>query len=489
MPRRMSGEAKGESGPIMSKYDVLIIGAGPAGIFTALELVRNAPQLRIGIAEKGSCLERRGCPRHRGADQCVGCQPCHLLSGWGGAGAFSDGKLTLSTHVGGQLASHIGRAELAGLIEHVDQIYREMGAPPEIFGEDPATTSRLQRRAAAADLVLVPARIRHLGSERCPTVLGNLKDELASRVDIMTQTEAVELLTRDGAVAGARMSTGSPIEARYVVVTPGREGSGWFLDEARRLGADVSNNPVDIGVRVELPAVITEPLTAELYESKLMYWSRTFDDHVRTFCMCPYGEVVIENNQGVLTVNGHSYAARKTDLTNFALLVSKTFTEPFREPLKYGKYIASLANMLGGGVIVQRLGDLQAGRRTTDRRLQRGMVQPTLSAATPGDLSLVLPYRHLSSLLEMMTAMDRLCPGVCSQHTLLYGIEVKFYSARPRLTPELELPITNLFAAGDGAGVTRGLIQASASGTVVARAIIGRENGLLGRGQTGGRQD
>jgi uncharacterized FAD-dependent dehydrogenase len=262
--------------------------------------------------------------------------------------------------------------------------------------------------------------------------------------------------------------------ADYVVAVPGRDGAEWFANEALRLKLDMSINPVDIGVRVEVPSVVMEYLTDAVYESKLIYYSKSFDDKVRTFCMNPYGEVVMENNSGLITVNGHSYAERRTENTNFALLVSKTFTEPFKEPISYGKNIATLANMLGGGVLVQRLGDLLSGRRSTPERIQRGLVEPTLSEATPGDLSLVFPYRHLVSILEMLEAMDKIAPGVYSHHTLLYGAEVKFYSSRPALTPNLETQVQNLFAAGDGAGVTRGLAQASASGVIVAREIVNR---------------
>ena len=259
-----------------------------------------------------------------------------------------------------------------------------------------------------------------------------------------------------------------------MVAVPGREGAQWFSKEAQRLKLDMAINPVDIGVRVEVPAVVMEHLTDVVYESKLIYFSKSFDDKVRTFCMNPYGEVVKENNSGLITVNGHSYSGRRTSNTNFALLVSKTFTEPFKEPISYGRNIATLANMLGGGVLVQRLGDLLSGRRSTPERIKRGLVEPTLKEATPGDLSLVFPYRHMVSLLEMLEAMDKIAPGVYSNHTLLYGVEVKFYSSRPALTSNLETQVQNLFAAGDGAGVTRGLAQASASGIIVAREILKR---------------
>jgi uncharacterized FAD-dependent dehydrogenase len=409
-----------------------------------------------------------------------------LLCGWGGAGAYSDGKLTLTPAIGGTLQDYIGERALRDLITEVDDVYLKFGAPDLVYAPGEQVFRQLQRLAATADLILVPSRVRHLGTERCTQILKAMRDELQRGVEVRTRTTVVEILVEDpsdGAgrrVSGVRLDDGQVLPARYVICGPGREGAGWLAAETRRLGLSQTNNPVDIGVRVELPAVVMENFTDHLYEPKLIYYSKTFDDQVRTFCLNPYGQVVAENSDGLLTVNGHSYATRKTELTNFALLVSKTFTEPFREPIAYGRSIASLANMLGGGVIVQRLGDLQAGRRSTSKRLAKGMVQPTLEQAVPGDLSLVLPYRHLRSILEMLEALDKVMPGVNSRHTLLYGVEVKFYSSRADLSPSLETKIRNFFAVGDGAGVTRGLVQASASGRLVAKEILARE-GLAGR--------
>ncbi|HHV17351.1 MAG TPA: NAD(P)/FAD-dependent oxidoreductase [Thermoanaerobacterales bacterium] len=456
------------------KYDVIIVGAGPAGIFAALELVEKAPHLSILIVEKGKDIKNRNCPSKQKNIQCVRCNPCSIVNGWGGAGAFSDGKLTLTTEFGGWLVEYITRGQVMELINYVDKVYLSYGATEIIHGVESHRIRKIQQKAATADLRLIPAKLKHLGTEKCWNILKQMRDYLDSKVEIKTYTDVRHLLVESKKVSGIETINGEEYFADYVVVVPGREGAEWFAKEAARLRLDMSINPVDIGVRVEVPSVVMEHLTDVVYESKLVYYSKSFDDKVRTFCMNPYGEVVMENNSGLITVNGHSYSDRKTPNTNFALLVSKTFTEPFKEPISYGKYIAALANMLGGGVLVQRLGDLLSGRRSTPERIKRGLVEPTLKEATPGDLSLVFPYRHMVSLLEMLEAMDMLAPGVYSHHTLLYGAEVKFYSSRPALTSNLETQITNLFAAGDGAGVTRGLAQASASGVMVAREILNR---------------
>lgn len=460
---------------------MLVVGSGPAGIFAGLELTAQPSRIKVALLDKGPDLEARGCPQMRRQGACARCQPCSIVTGWGGAGAFSDGKLTLTTEFGGSLDGYLGREELARLIEYVDRVYLHFGAPSKVYAADPATLRDLVRQAAAADLALVPAVIRHLGTERCYDVLMGMRRHLEGRAEVITGAAVRQVVVEAGRAAGVRLEDGRELRARYVVAAPGREGASWLAGEAERLGLALESNAVDIGVRVEVPAAVTQHLTDAVYESKLIYYTKSFDDRVRVFCMAPHGEVVMENIDGLITVNGHSYASYKTDQTNFALLVSKTFTEPFREPLAYGRNIAALANMLGGGVLVQRLGDLLAGRRSTPKRIARGMVQPTLKQATPGDLSLALPYRYLVNILEMMQALDRLAPGIYSRHTLLYGVEVKFYSARTGLSASLETQIGNLFAVGDGAGVTRGLVQASASGAWAAREIRRRE-GLPERG-------
>ena len=453
-------------------YDVVIVGAGPAGVFAALEL-SSKPGLRVAILDKGPDIDRRHCPARDPGGSCLNCKPCRILTGWGGAGAFSDGKLTLSPDVGGHLAEILGRKQASDLIEHVDGIYRQFGAPPEVHGAWNDEIEALEKRSAKAGMRFVSVPIRHIGTERCVSIMRGMRDTLLERgVAVRTRTPVARIIDAKDSIAGIETQAGERIEAGAVIMAPGREGTPWLKEVGHELGLSQSRNPVDLGVRVELPAVVLEPITRLVYESKFLYYTRAFDDSVRTFCMCPYGQVSTEFAGDVMTVNGHSFADRHTPNTNSALLVSKKFTEPFDDPIAYGKSIARLANLLSGGIMVQRLGDLEAGRRSTFDRLGRSVVEPTLTSATPGDLNLVLPYRYVSDILEMLHTMDQIAPGVASRHTLLYGVEVKFYSNRLHLSADMETEVKGLYTCGDGAGVTRGLIQASASGLIAARAIL-----------------
>ncbi|HIE18406.1 TPA: NAD(P)/FAD-dependent oxidoreductase [Candidatus Bathyarchaeota archaeon] len=455
------------------KYDVIIVGAGPAGIFSALEL-SSKTDLSILMLEKGSDIDKRKCPASRGLG-CINCNPCQLLSGWGGAGAFSDGKLTLSTSVGGWLDEYIGKRGLSELLDYVDKTYTKYVDSPVVYGYDIDEVERIEKQASLAGLQLIKQKIRHLGTDNCREVLQKMRRDINNHVEVRTNTEVKNLVVEDGKIRGIQIVNGEKILGKYVIVASGRVGAEWLKSEAQTLGLKTLNNPVDVGVRVETLASVMENLTNVLYEPKFIYYSRAFDDKVRTFCVAPYGEVITESYGGVISVNGQSYANRKTENTNFAILVSTSFTYPFREPIAYGEYIARLANLLSGTVIIQRLGDLILGRRSTEERIKRSIVKPTLKTATPGDLSFVLPYRYLTDIREMLQALDKVAPGIYSRHTLLYGVEVKFYSSRLELNETLETKVKNLFTIGDGAGVTRGLIQASASGVIVAREIMQRE--------------
>ncbi|MDH4028829.1 MAG: FAD-dependent oxidoreductase [Nitrospirota bacterium] len=455
-------------------YDVIIVGAGPAGIFAAIEFVSLNRDIKLLLIEKGEDIEKRSCPSSNENSLCAACPDCNMLCGWGGAGAFSDGKLSLSKEIGGNLSRYVNEDELQRLIDYTDGLYVKYGAPADVYGADMDRVNALRETAEKNRLTLIPSKIRHIGTDRCPELLKKIKKDLNSKIDVLFNKNVIKFLVENGKANGVKTSDGEKYYADFVIAAPGREGALWLERQAKILGLSLLKNPVDIGVRVELPATVLEPITNFIYEPKLIYNSRKYNDRVRTFCVNPYGEVVREYVKGVWIVNGHSYSGKRTENTNFALLVSTHFTEPFDEPHLYGRYVARLANLLGKGVLLQRLGDLRAGRRSNSLRIKRGRVRPTLAGAVPGDLSFALPHRYISNILEMLKVMDRIAPGVNSPHTLLYGVEVKFYSRQIKLNGSLETEVENLFATGDGAGVSRGLIQASASGIIAAREIMKR---------------
>ena len=459
-------------------YDVIIIGSGPAGIFTALELLEKKENLNILMIDKGKDITNRSCPAIEEGKTCQLCKPCKLLTGWGGSGAFSDGKLTLTTEVGGWLNEYQSKERLNELVKYVDKIYLNFGATKKIYGTNADEVSKIDRKATFAGLKLIPYQVRHLGTENCREILRKMKEKLQKHVDIRLNENVKHIIVEREKAKGVELENGEKIKGKYIVVAPGRVGADWITEEVKRIGLETKNNPIDVGVRVELLAEIMEEITSILHEPKFIYYTKSFDDLVRTFCVCPHGEVTIESTEeNAITVNGQSYANRKSGNTNFAILVSTSFTEPFKEPIAYGKYLARLANILSGGsVIIQRLGDLKIGRRSTPERIARSIVKQTLKTAIPGDLSFVLPYRFLQDILEMLKALDKVTPGVYSDHTLLYGIETKFYSSRINVNNELETKKENLYTIGDGAGITRGLIQASISGVIAARSIITKEH-------------
>ena len=462
------------------RYDVAIVGAGPAGIFTALELSNLKAGLRVLIVDSGRSIDSRKCPARDGRP-CAGCRPCSIVSGWAGAGAYSDGKLSLSEDVGGNIVDYLGREQAHALVRYADSHYVRFGAPEAVYGLDDRKVDEIRYEASRHNIMLIPCPVRHMGTELALAVLKRMHAALASEpwFEFRELTEAVDVLAEGGRAAGLRLRDASgatsDVLADHVVLAPGRHGAKWLNKVAGALGIPVKNNEVDIGLRVEVPNAVMDHLTKHLYEAKLVYYSDTFESKVRTFCMNPGGVVSAERyDGGLMVVNGHSYAdaGLRTPNTNFALLVSTRFTKPFSQPIEYGRYIASLGNMLtGGGVMVQRLGDLLAGRRTDGSRLAKSTTSPTLKSAVPGDLSFVLPHRHLTSVIESLRAFDKLAPGLHSKNTLLYGVEVKFYSSKIEVGGAFQTKLGGLYAIGDGAGVTRGLIQASATGVAVARAI------------------
>lgn len=462
---------------MQKEYDVIIIGAGPGGIFCAYELMEKKPDLKVLMVEKGRSIEKRVCPKRK-TKQCVGCKPCSITTGFAGAGAFSDGKLSLSPDVGGNLPSILGYEKALGLIQESDEIYLKFGADTTVYGVERQEQIRQIRKAAIiANLKLVECPIRHLGTEEGYKIYGKLQRHLEEKgVELLFQTMAEEILIEDGRAVGIRTDRNEIFRGTEIVSAVGREGADWFRQKCEETGIETTPGTVDIGVRVEVRDEIMQFLNENLYEAKLIYHTPTFDDKVRTFCTNPSGEVATEYYEGGLAVvNGHAYKSQefKTDNTNFAILVSKNFTKPFKTPIEYGKYIARLSNMLcGGKILVQTFGDFRRGRRTTEERLGRNNIMLTLKDAVPGDLSLVFPHRIMVDIEEMLFALDKVTPGIAGDETLLYGVEVKFYSNKVVVNQDFETSIQGLRAIGDGAGVTRGLQQASANGISVARSIL-----------------
>ncbi|MCE7794363.1 NAD(P)/FAD-dependent oxidoreductase [Salipaludibacillus sp. CUR1] len=476
----------------MKHYDVIVVGMGPAGIFTVYELTNQQPDLNVLFIDKGHAIHQRRCPiNEKKIEKCpppagrkdfTGCLPaCSITSGFGGAGAYSDGKFNITTAFGGWMQEYLSPSEVMELIKYVDQINLAHGAPEE--STDPTTDAvrDIERRGMGAGLKLLRASVRHLGTEVNLQILTSIYETLTERCDFMHRSEVEDILTEETEagcrVTGVRLKKKEQeITADQVVIVPGRDGSEWLGRLLRKRGYRMVNNQVDIGVRVETSDVIMEEINRHLYEAKFVF-NTSVGTRVRTFCSNPSGHVVVENHSGIMTANGHAYKDPElgSENTNFALLVSHTFTEPFDKPNSYAQEISERANDLSdGSVIVQKFGDIMKGRRSTRKRINEGFLEPTLKEAVPGDLGLVLPYNTMKSLVEMVEALDHVTPGIASEHTLFYGVEAKFYSSRPVLTSEFETEISGLYAGGDGGGVTRGLAQAGANGVHIARSILKR---------------
>lgn len=455
-----------------NSYDTIIIGCGTAGIFAGYELQKLMPGMDILMLEQGRDIYKRLCPIvEKKVASCINCNSCGIMNGFGGAGAFSDGKYNFTTQFGGWLNEYLDTKKIMDLIEYVDTVNVSFGATSKRFTTNSPEAREISRKALSYDLHLLEAEVKHLGTENNKQILTKMFDYLNERVEISCDA-GVESFEKLESGYRIKLNNGETAVCKYLIVAPGRSGAEWFAAQCRNLNLQLINNQVDIGVRVELPARVFENITDIVYESKFLYRTKQYGDLVRTFCMNPYGHVVSENVDGIITVNGHSYTdpAFRSENTNFAILVSNRFTKPFNEPYQYGKRIASLSNMLGGGILVQRFGDLVKGKRTNEHRLAQSFTRPTMKA-TPGDLSLVLTKRHLDNIIEMINALDKIAPGTANYDTLLYGVEVKFYSSRLLLNNEFETELPGFYAIGDGAGITRGLSQAAASGVHVARVI------------------
>lgn len=461
-------------GGLFMNYDVIIVGAGASGIFAAYELVRINPDLKILMIEKGHSLDKRKCPIDgKNIKACIKCKVCNIMNGYGGAGSLSDGKYNITNNFGGELHKYVGYNEALDLMNYVDKVLCSMG------GEDAklysTNNSDLKSKALQHDLHLLDAKVRHLGTDRNVVIMGNIFEYINERVNIIFDTEVKDILNENNEFEV--ITDKNSFKSKKLILATGRSGSKWISEVCSKLEIKTESNRVDIGVRVELPAEVFEHITDKVYESKIVYKTKKYGDMVRTFCMNPHGEVVTENTNGIITVNGHSYANPElhTGNTNFALLVSNRFTEPFKNSNEYGESIARLSNMLGGGVIVQRFGDLVSGRRTNERRMEKSFTIPTLKA-TPGDLSLVIPKRQLDDIIEMIYALNNIAPGTANEDTLLYGVEVKFYNSKVEVDSNLETKVKGLYVLGDGSGVTHSLSQAAASGVYVARLLAEKQD-------------
>ena len=468
------------------KYDAIIVGAGPSGYMCAYELINQNPELKILLVDRGRNIYERKCPvlEHK-IDRCPmsakghrECSPaCSITSGFGGAGAYSDGKFNITTEFGGWLTDYMSPEELIDIINYVDDINLSFGATKVLTNPDTPKVREIEKRAMSVGVKLLRSKVRHLGTEENIKILSRIYDSLQTKIDMKFGAKVIDIVLDENKVTGIKFENGEIAEGKYVVLGVGREGSKWITELFDKYQIPMSQTQVDIGVRVECPNMVMEEINENLYEGKFLY-KTSVGSTVRTFCSNPGGHVVMENYEGVINVNGHSYNDFKlsSNNTNFALLVSHHFEEPFKKPNEYALKVSSLVNQLAcGSVIVQKYGDIKLGRRSTYKRIEEGFVRPTLKEAVPGDLALALPYKTMRSIIEMIEVLDKITPGIATEHTLLYGVEAKYYSSHPQMSKELEVEgIKNLFVAGDGAGLTRGLAQASACGVYIARNILKR---------------